>query len=188
VSRQPQFSAEDFAEHDAIREGLKEQAARREQADVIARAARREIGALLHRAAVLEERRGLKVEITDAAGLTGLSRPTLYAIMAGQPAMADSGDYKHMPDAAVAAASLEHYEAATAELHARFPHVAAIREAAAWLTRQYEDRSPTSPAEWLAGPPAPGADELYALYMAHVQAIAAGWSMAAVDRHIPMEN
>jgi len=179
VSRKPEFTQEDIAEHWAIRDGLKAQAARREQGDALVRAARRQAGELTRRAEDLKARcPQLRIDITEAAQITGLSRPTLYAAAREQPADPEGRDYQGMTDAAVATAALQGYDDARAELHARFPGVAALREAAAYLTVLHWGGRP-GVRDWLDA--APGSAPLGALYDAHVKAIAAGKPVNGID-------
>jgi hypothetical protein len=167
------ITAVDLAEYEAVRTGLAAAARRRELAGKHRADAMRETGVLMRRARDLAARvPGLRVEVTDAAGLTGLSRPTLYGLMAGDAAAADSGDYEGMSDAALAAAHLACALSGrpAAEFAWRFPAVEALREAARMIT-QAQPRVPI--AEW-PGELEPGAGILLDAYRQRVEEIAGG--------------
>ena len=174
---------EDLTEYQQIREGLQKQANRLVQADAIRDAARRETGVLLRRAAELGARcPDLTVTVTDAADLTCLPEAAFTVALADVPADGGSRHYVGMTDADLAAATLQGYDSAESHLGLRFPHVAALRDAARVLTTQHEATRPQAPlGAWLDWPPAPGAVELAVLYRAHVEAIAAGRPVTRVE-------
>jgi hypothetical protein len=170
--------ADIHSEYARILDGLRAQAKRLAVADTLRAAARRETGLLLRQSAKLAEgHREFGITDEDAADITGLQPEAFAAARADRPAGNDSGHWSQMTDAALAAAYIAYNYShlhVEAELHARYPQVAALHDATTYLIRQHREDQPGSVMNWLDGPPAPGATELRGLYRAHVQAIADG--------------
>lgn len=169
------ITSADLAEYEAIRAGLAAAAQRRELAERHRADAMRQTGVLMRRARELAGREPtLKVDVTDAAAVTGLSRPTLYGLMGQESAPGDSRDYAGMSDADLAAAHIAYRYDLTGplagEFAARFPEVEALRDAAALLTGA---QGPGALGDW-PDEPAPGVLTLLDAYQERVQKIAAG--------------
>jgi hypothetical protein len=168
----------DLAEYEAVRQGLAAAAARRELAERHRADAMRETGALMRRAKVLAAREpSLRVDVTDASAVTGLSRPTLYSLMGQETAPGGSRDYAGMSDADLAAAHIAYGYDLTGplagEFAARFPEVESLRGAAVLLARAQG----RGPLDGWPGEPAPGAQTLLDAYRERAGKIAEGTTL-----------
>jgi hypothetical protein len=168
---------------------LEQQADTLRVAERMRRAAMLTIGDLLRaarqldtdRKALDDPRLGSRVEITEAAGITGLSRPTLYQLAAERPPD-DGPDLRALSNQAVARMHVGYgygggHERVDAEFWSRYPHLHGWYNAIAHLydaqVANCEDIWEIDARQEQQGPP-PGADVLRAEYQRQVDRIAAG--------------
>jgi PAS domain-containing protein len=158
------MTPEQVAERDRLEAAL--QRAGRRAADALqARAAAiAEIGELLRR----DRAAGDLVGIVAAQHLTGLTRPTLTA------ARRDTAAWQEIRELARVAAGVGDDEGDhETQLHARYPHLATLDSAAAWLLQQWTQEHPHDP--WGPLDQAPwGVQQLAAAYRDGVRKLAEG--------------